>query len=86
MYIEDQFEIELTEEQWHGLLRIVHLTVALVPAFTFANLAAGQWLHGLALLDPESFGQLDPVFGHDVGLLCFQLPMIQFVVGLIEFS
>jgi uncharacterized membrane protein (UPF0182 family) len=85
VYIEDQFEIELTENQWRGLLRILHLVVALVSAFTFANLAAGQWLHGLALLDPESFGQVDPVFGHDLGFYVFQLPMIQFVVGLIEF-
>ena len=85
MYIEQQFEVEMTKEQWGKVFGTLHWILAIVPAFSFANLSTGQWLHGLAFLDPETFGQNDPVFGHDLGFYVFQLPMIQFGMGLIEF-
>jgi uncharacterized protein len=79
MYIEDHFEIEMSEESWNSVFKAVHYGLSILPAISFANFASDQWLRGLALLDPVSFDKIDPIFGLDFGFYVFQLPMINFI-------
>ena len=79
IYIEDHFEIEMSEESWHSVFKATHYGLSILPSISFANFASDQWLRGLALLDPVSFDKTDPIFGLDFGFYVFQLPMINFI-------
>ena len=85
MYIEDHFEIELDEDSWTIVFRAVKYGLATLPAISFANFAADQWLYGLALLDPVDFNKTDSIFGHDFSFYVFQLPLIDFTSNWAQF-
>lgn len=78
VYIEDHFEIELSEESWISIAKAMRYGLSILPSLSFANFASDQWLRGLALLDPVSFDKVDSIFGLDFGFYVFQLPMIEF--------
>ena len=76
IYIEDHFEIELSEESWGAIFKGGRYALSLLPAISFGNFASDQWLYGLALLDPVDFNKTDSIFGLDFGFYVFQLPLI----------
>ena len=78
IYIEDHFEIELSEEGWAAVFKGIRYGLSLLPAISFGNFASEQWLYGLAVLDPVDFDKSDSIFSLDFSFYVFQLPMIDF--------
>ena len=71
-------DLGLAPAQLQTLIRgIVGIAVAL-PALLFAGIAASQWLNLLSYLEREPFGQVEPIFGRDIGFYVFELPMLSF--------
>jgi uncharacterized membrane protein (UPF0182 family) len=64
-----------------GGVRTILIVAGLFLAFLLASAAAGQWEELLLLLNSESFGIADPVFGRDVGFYVFRLPVFRFFQG-----
>jgi uncharacterized membrane protein (UPF0182 family) len=52
---------------------------ALLPAVVVGLVAAGNWDTVLRFLWRLPFGQVDPVFGHDLGFYVFSLPLLELV-------
>ena len=67
--------------QREGLVQRLALPVAAVLALLLALGAAGQWRTILQAIYRTPFGQVDPVFGRDVGYYVFVLPAIEIAVG-----
>ena len=85
MYIEDHFEIELSEESWAAVFKGARYALSLLPAISFGSFASDQWLYGLALLDPVDFNKVDSIFGLDFGFYVFQLPLIDITSNWAQF-
>ncbi|WP_374689180.1 UPF0182 family protein [Promineifilum sp.] len=64
-----------------GGARGLIIGAGLVLAFLFASAAASLWEELLLLLNAQSFGVTEPIFGRDVGFYVFQLPVYEFVRG-----
>ena len=71
-------KIELTR-----LLRRLSWPVALVFALLLGLSGTGNWLTLLRFLHRMPFGDVDPVFGKDIGYYLFTLPMISVVLQLV---
>src|SRR5204862_5912315 len=56
---------------------------ALVVAFLMALVASAQWLPVLMALHAVPVGQVDPLFGRDIGLYLFRLPAISAALTLL---
>ena len=65
---------------WIRLIRA--LAPALGAAF-FATSAASQWDTAIRFLHAQDFGQIDPVFGLDVGFYVFSLPLYEALQSMI---
>ena len=85
IYIEDHFEIELSEEGWAAVFKGIRYGLSLLPAISFGNFASDQWLYGLAILDPVDFNKADSIFSLDFSFYVFQLPMIDFTSNWAQF-
>lgn len=64
-----------------GGTRAIIIGAGLLLAFLFASAAASQWEELLLLLNAQSFGVAEPIFGRDVGFYVFQLPVYEFFQG-----
>ena len=63
-----------------GRQRLVWLVVALLIAIVPGFSASAQWREWLLFRNGGSWGELDPVFGWDLGFYIFQLPFLTTVV------
>lgn len=66
------------ESQARRLGRAV-LAAAFVVALFNALSAMGMWTELLKFLNPEPFGETDPLFGIDIGFYVFSLPFVKFL-------
>lgn len=67
------------------LERYVHtwaLPASLVLGFFTGRVGSGSWETVLKYFNATPFGASDPIFGRDIGFYFFELPFIQFAVGL----
>ena len=64
-------------EQRH--LSLLAAGISGVVAVFVAGIASSQWLVVLQFLDATPFGEVDPIFGRDVGFYVFTLPFLDFV-------
>ena len=55
---------------------LVAIVLSAVLAFFLGVVASSQWLTILRFLEPTPFGQVDPLFGHDVAFYVFTLPFL----------
>ena len=55
--------------------------VALLLAFMMASAASTMWEEFLLFFNQVPFGQVDPIFGNDIGFYIFSLPIYTFVQG-----
>ena len=55
---------------------LVAIALSALLGFFLSVVASSQWLTILRFLEPTSFGQADPLFGHDVGFYVFTLPFL----------
>ena len=58
------------------------LPVSLILGFLTGLFGAGNWETVLKYFNAVSFNTLDPIFSRDIGFYFFDLPFIQFLVGL----
>jgi uncharacterized protein len=65
-------------------LRTIALAIATVVAILVGLFASSEWLTWLSWRHASTFGQADPILGHDVGFYVFSLPFLQFVRGLAQ--
>ncbi|MDO5661616.1 MAG: UPF0182 family protein [Brachybacterium sp.] len=60
--------------------------IAPIVIGVFGGLAAARsWQEVHLFLNPQSFGQIDPIFGYDVSFFVFTLPMIDLVIAFARF-
>jgi uncharacterized membrane protein (UPF0182 family) len=64
------------------LLRVLGFVAVGFLALMFGLGTMGLWLDVLSFVHWEPFGEVDPVFGRDVGFYVFQLPLIDAVQSL----
>ncbi|HSV74855.1 MAG TPA: UPF0182 family protein, partial [Chthonomonadales bacterium] len=62
------------------------VALAVVMAFLVGGNAATHWSEYLLYMRGVPFGEVDPVFGRDIGFYVFQLPMLNYLQGLLLFS
>ncbi|MFT5194516.1 MAG: uncharacterized membrane protein (UPF0182 family) [Cellvibrionaceae bacterium] len=55
--------------------------VALLLAFMMASAASTMWEEFLLFFNQVPFGQVDPIFGNDIGFYVFSLPIFTFIQG-----
>jgi len=55
--------------------RWVLRAIAVVLSCFFAAIVAANWTRVLGFLEPTPFGQVDPLFGRDIGFYVFRLPV-----------
>ncbi|MGQ7295094.1 UPF0182 family membrane protein [Quadrisphaera sp. KR29] len=65
------------------LRRVLTVVLPLLLGLFAGSAASSRWETVLLWWNRTSFGQVDPVFGHDVGLYVFTIPFVRFVVGLL---
>ena len=58
------------------------LPISLILGFLTGLFGAGNWETVLKYFNAVSFNTLDPIFSRDIGFYFFDLPFIQFLVGL----
>jgi len=58
------------------------LPISLVLGFLTGLVGVGKWETVLKYFNAVPFNTLDPIFGRDIGFYFFDLPFIQFLVGL----
>lgn len=61
-----------------------YVLFSLVPSFLFSQIAADRWKDLLMFFNSQSFGVADPLFGLDVGFYIFNLPLLEFIYGLLQ--
>lgn len=71
-------DLGLSSDQLRRLVRGLIATAVVLPSLLFAGLMASQWLNVLVYLERQTFGQEDPIFGHDIGFYLFQYPLWAF--------
>jgi len=67
------------------LRRAVTIIAPLVVGLFGGLAAARTWQQALLMLHPQSFGTVDPLFGHDISFYVFTLPMIDLALGFARF-
>jgi uncharacterized protein len=65
------------------LRRVLTVVLPLLLGLFAGSAASSRWETVLLWWNRTSFGQVDPVFGHDIGLYVFTIPFVRFVVGLL---
>ena len=65
------------------VLRTASLPVAAALALMLGGAASGEWLTLLEFLNRTPFGEVDPVFGRDIGYYLFSLPAFSLLLGLV---
>jgi uncharacterized membrane protein (UPF0182 family) len=65
------------------LLRRLAWPIALVLALLMGLAASSGWLVVLRFLQRTAFGEVDPVFGRDIGYYLFTLPVVSAALGLV---
>lgn len=63
------------------LRRLLMWAVPIIVGLFAGSAAASQWTTFQLWINQESFGQVDPQFGLDIGFYVFTLPWLQFLVG-----
>src|SRR5262245_51233180 len=63
------------------LARTASLVVAGAVALLLGLYASNQWFDGLLFLYAQTFGDADPVLGHDAGFYVFRLPLLAALNG-----
>lgn len=63
------------------LMRAFALPWTAILAFFVALVMAAQWNTALLAIHRTPFGQIEPIFGRDIGYYVFVLPAIELVVG-----
>ncbi|NTW05303.1 MAG: UPF0182 family protein [Peptococcaceae bacterium] len=69
-----------------GPIIFVFLLISIVMAFFVGTAVTGDWVTLQKFLHPTQFGQIDPVFGKDIGFYVFQLPFYEFIYKLLIWS
>ncbi|MBM7867270.1 uncharacterized membrane protein (UPF0182 family) [Heliobacterium gestii] len=64
----------------------LYLLLSLLPALLVSQLAQNRWQTLLLALQNEHFGIADPLFQLDVGFYVFQLPLLEFIYGVVQFT
>jgi len=65
------------------LRRVLTVVLPLLLGLFAGSAASSRWQTVLLWWNGQDFGQVDPVFGHDVGFYVFSLPFLRLVVGLL---
>nr|WP_222437638.1 UPF0182 family protein [Quadrisphaera sp. RL12-1S] len=65
------------------LRRVLTVVLPLLLGLFAGSAASSRWETVLLWWNRTSFGQVDPVFGHDIGLYVFTIPFVRFAVGLL---
>lgn len=85
--VPDPLMLRLTTEQrgidLTQLLRRLAWPLALGLALIMGLAATSGWLAVLRFVERTAFGQVDPVFGRDVGYYVFTLPLLSSVLGFV---
>ncbi|MBU2595584.1 UPF0182 family protein, partial [Patescibacteria group bacterium] len=63
-------------------IHIFALPVSLILGFFTGLVGAGSWETALKYFNAVSFGVEDPIFGRDIAFYLFNLPFVQFLIGL----
>ena len=66
------------------LVKKLGIVACLIVAFFIGLVATGSWQDVLKFLATTSFGQTDPLFGHDIAFYVFSLPVYSLALGLIR--
>lgn len=69
----------ITPQQMRLLVRGLVAAWIILPGLLFAGGAASMWMEVLTFINGGDFGQVDPVFGLDIGFYVFQLPLLEYV-------
>ncbi|MDQ7030796.1 MAG: UPF0182 family protein [Ardenticatenia bacterium] len=73
-------EERLLEERW---VAPTITAAGLLLAWVTAQVASGRWMDMLRYIARRPFSTQDPLFGQDVGFYIFELPVYEFVSGLV---
>ena len=65
------------------LRRVLTVVLPLLLGLFAGSAASSRWQTVLLWWNRQPFGELDPVFGHDIGFYVFSLPFLRLVVGLL---
>jgi len=65
------------------LRRVLTVVLPLLLGLFAGSAASSRWQTVLLWWNGQDFGQVDPVFGHDIGFYVFSLPFLRLVVGLL---
>src|SRR5262245_27301034 len=63
------------------LARTASVLVAAVLALLLGLYASSRWLEWLLFFHSQTFGDADPVLGHDAGFYVFRLPLLEALNG-----
>ena len=74
IYIEDHFEIELSEEGWNAVFKGIRYGLSLLPAISFGNYTSISGCMVWQILNPVDFDKSDSIFSLDFSFYVFQLP------------
>ncbi len=74
--------IEIHEEVPARYLNLIAMAGAAFLAFLFSAAAGTAWLDVLAYFHRQPFGQIDPMFGRDIGFYIFSLPVYRMAQNL----
>ncbi|MFZ5597313.1 MAG: UPF0182 family protein [Bacillota bacterium] len=69
-----------------GPILALFVLISLAMAFFVGISVTDDWVVLQKFLHTTSFGQVDPVFGKDIGFYVFQLPFYQFIYRLVVWS
>ncbi|PWJ54854.1 hypothetical protein SAMN06264364_10558 [Quadrisphaera granulorum] len=65
------------------LRRVLTVVLPLLLGLFAGSAASSRWETVLLWLHRTSFGQVDPIFNHDIGLYVFTIPFLRFLAGLL---
>ena len=74
-------EVNLVPTRLQRNIRLALAAALVLPSLLFASAMGSRWFDLLELAHQTPFGRQDPVFGHDVGLYVYVLPVVDLVQG-----
>ena len=83
-YSAGEVNLPLPDEMAQSLKRAVvwgAVVIIIVLSLIFGSVLAARWELFLRFTNSVPFGQLDPVYGRDLGFFIFNLPMYTFIQG-----